>query len=235
MLLSAGESVELPENVVRHVQVLRLREGDHFTLFDGHGQEYPARLQRLEKRAAWATIDQPLTISRESSLWIGLAQSVSSADRMDLTLQKGVELGINLFQPLITRRSIVKLNDERAARRVARWQEIVIAACEQCGRNTIPEVRPIMSYSQWLAQPLLESHKLILSVGGNQTLSDMPKSERLWLMAGPEGGFETEETAAAQQSGWQSLTLGPRVLRTETAALAATAALQTLWGDFRHL
>ena len=230
--LPAGESIALPDHIVRHVQVLRLREGDALTLFDGSGVEYPARLLRLEKRAAQVELGQPLTVSRESPLWIGLAQAISSADRMDLTLQKGVELGVNVFQPLATRRSIVKLNDERAARRVSRWREIVIAACEQCGRNTVPEVRPIMPFAEWLTQALPEQHKLILSVGGGDRLSSMSAPESLWLMAGPEGGFEPDETEHAQQAGWQPLTLGPRVLRTETAALAATAALQTLWGDF---
>ena len=230
--LPAGQSVALPDNVVRHAQVLRLRPGDMLTLFDGSGVEYPATLQRLEKRAAWAELGQPQPNSRESPVWVGLAQAVSSAERMDLTLQKGVELGVSVFQPLATRRSIVKLNDERAARRVARWQEIVSAACEQCGRNVIPEVRPIMSFADWLAQSPAEPHKLILSVGGAGRLATMSRPDRVWLMAGPEGGFEPEETEAAVQSGWQPLTLGPRVLRTETAALAATAALQMLWGDF---
>ena len=230
--LPAGESVALPDAIVRHVQVLRLRVGDMLTLFDGSGTEYPATLERLEKRAARVMLGQPLTVSRESPLWVGLAQSVSSAERMDLTLQKGVELGVSVFQPLVTRRSIVKLNDERAARRVARWQEIVIAACEQCGRNIVPEVRPIMAFADWLAQPLDDAQKLILSVGGDGGLAALDHPRRVWLMAGPEGGFEPLETEAAVQAGWQALTLGPRVLRTETAALAATAALQTLWGDF---
>ncbi len=231
---TVGETLSLPDEVVRHIQVLRLREGDALTVFTGLGGEFSARLVTLAKREALVLIESFHDISRESPLWLGLAQGISSGDRMEFTLQKGVEMGINVFQPVSMERSVVRLSGDRADKRVARWQDIVRSACEQCGRNTLPEVRPIMSLREWLAAGTETTYRLILSPVGDRTLAGIapPASGKLWLMAGPEGGFAPGEEQASFDAGWQPLKLGPRVLRTETAALAAVAALQTLWGDY---
>ena len=231
--LDGLSTLSLPDHVVRHVQVLRLKEGDNITLFDGHGGEYQATLSALGKRDAECAISRFDNVSRESPLWLGLAQAISSGDRMEFTLQKGVEMGVSVFQPLMTERSIVKLSGDRADKRIARWQEIVISACEQCGRNTLPEVLPILTLKQWLAQlPAADAH-LVLSPLGTQKLAGIASApDKAWLMAGPEGGLSASEEAAAISAGWTPLKLGPRILRTETAALAAASAMQTVWGDY---
>ncbi|AXK39003.1 16S rRNA (uracil(1498)-N(3))-methyltransferase [Crenobacter cavernae] len=231
--LVPGAPFELPEPVLRHVQVLRLKEGDALTLFDGRGGEVAATLSSLEKRRATVTLGQHRALERESRLTIGLVQAVSSGEKMDFTLQKGVELGVSFFQPVLSERSVVRLSGDRADKRVARWQDIVVSACEQSGRNRIPEVRPLITYDEWLKQAPPDAARLMLSPLGTQKLSTLAEApSRAWLLAGPEGGLTAKEEAAAMAAGWQPLKLGERILRTETAALAAVAALQTLWGDF---
>lgn len=231
--LASDQTLALPATVVRHVHVLRLRPDDTITLFNGQGGEAEARLLTVEKRSASCQITRLLPVERESALWLGLAQAISSGERMEFTLQKGVEMGVTVFQPLATARSVVRLAGERAEKRVARWQEIVLAACEQCGRNTLPEVRPILTLEAWLRTlPPADAH-LLLSPLGSRRLADLASApRRLWLMAGPEGGLSQAEEAASLAAGWTPLKLGPRILRTETAALAAVAAMQTLWGDY---
>ncbi len=232
-VLTTAEQYALPDEVVRHIQVLRLREGDAITLFNGQGGEWQATLSSLAKREASCAITHFDDTSRESPLWLGLAQAISSGDRMEFTLQKGVEMGVNVFQPLATERSIVKLAGDRADKRVQRWQEIVIAACEQSGRNRIPQVLPILTLKQWLAAlPPADAH-LLLSPLGTRRLADIAQQpQQAWLLAGPEGGLSASEEAAAIAAGCTPLKLGPRILRTETAALAAVGAIQTVWGDY---
>lgn len=231
--LIPGQHLSLPDTVVRHVQVLRLQPGDTITLFDGKGGEYQATLTQVLKRDADCTIDGFDDVSRESPVWLGLAQAISGGDKMEFTLQKGVEMGVSVFQPLAAERSIVKLSGDRADKRISRWQDIVISACEQCGRNTIPVVLPILSVTQWLQQPTQADARLILSPLGTQRLMEIATAPKaVWLMAGPEGGYTQPEEQAAITAGWSPLRLGPRVLRTETAALAAVAAIQTQWGDY---
>ncbi|WP_199102963.1 16S rRNA (uracil(1498)-N(3))-methyltransferase [Aquitalea sp. ASV11] len=231
--LAAGQTLSLPDAVVRHIQVLRLKEGDSLTLFNGQGGEYQASLLSLQKRDASCEITRFDDISRESPIWLGLAQAISSGDRMEFTLQKGVEMGVSLFQPIAAERSVVKLSGDRADKRVQRWQEIVQSACEQCGRNTLPQVLPILSLNEWLQQQQQADARLILSPLGTQKLADIASApKRAWLMAGPEGGYSAREEGAALDAGWTPLKLGPRILRTETAALAAVAAVQAVWGDY---
>ena len=146
--LYAGQVVELPDNVVRHLNVLRVRCGEEVVLFNGNGKEYPARLDVLEKRRACAEVLREEEKDNESPLKITLVQSVSSGERMDFTLQKSVELGVVAIQPVISERCVVRLSGERADKRVARWQEIVVSACEQSGRNMVPEVRPLLPYRE---------------------------------------------------------------------------------------
>lgn len=230
--LSEGIELDLPEAVVRHVQVLRLREGEEVTLFNGAGGEYVATLAHLGKKSAAASVVQWLDISRESGLQIALIQAVSSGDRMDYTLQKAVELGVTSIQPVFSERSVVKLSGDRADKRMEHWRGVLIAACEQCGRNTVPALLPLLPYGKWLVGDQSSSLRLILSPLGAGRFSELPRALNLSLLAGPEGGLTAGEEGAAIAAGWQPLRLGPRILRTETAALAAVAALQALWGDF---
>ena len=232
--LYAGQVVELPDNVVRHLNVLRVRCGEEVVLFNGNGKSYPARLDVLEKRRACAEVlREEEEADNESPLKITLVQSVSSGERMDFTLQKSVELGVVAIQPVISERCVVRLSGERADKRVARWQEIVVSACEQSGRNMVPEVRPLLPYREALKQMSSETTKLLMSLNRAQSLRAVkPFSNDLIFMVGPEGGWTDEEERLAFEAGFQSVTLGKRVLRTETASLAAIAAMQTLWGDF---
>lgn len=231
--LSVGQTVNLPDNIVRHLNVLRIRPNENITLFDGKGKAHAARLTILEKRRAEAEILREETADTESPLNITLIQSISSGDRMDFTLQKSVELGITAIQPVISERCIVRLDGERAAKRLARWQEIVISACEQSGRNTVPPVLPIISYREALDKMPSESTKLIMSINRARKLGDIRQpSGAIVFMVGPEGGWTEQEEQQAFEAGFQAVTLGKRILRTETAPLAALAAMQTLWGDF---
>jgi 16S rRNA (uracil1498-N3)-methyltransferase len=173
-------------------------------------------------------------VEREARLHVVLVQGLSSGDRMDFTLQKAVELGVAAIQPVATERSVVKLRDERAQRRLEHWQNLVIAACEQCGRNRVPSVAPVLAFDQWIAGlPATDECRLLLSPGATVALRDLqPVPQRVLLLAGPEGGLSPAESGIAQSRGFRPVRLGPRVLRTETAALAALAAMQALWGDF---
>ncbi|SUA18288.1 16S rRNA (uracil(1498)-N(3))-methyltransferase [Neisseria lactamica] len=231
--LSVGQTVALPDNIVRHLNVLRVRPNENITLFDGKGKAHAARLTVLEKRRAEAEILHEETADTESPLNITLIQSISSGERMDFTLQKSVELGVTAIQPVISERCIVRLDGERAAKRLARWQEIVISACEQSGRNTVPPVLPIIGYREALDKMPSESTKLIMSINRARKLGDIRQpSGAIVFMVGPEGGWTEQEEQQAFEAGFQAVTLGKRILRTETAPLAAIAAMQTLWGDF---
>ena len=224
--------ITLPDASAHHAaRVLRLSPGDVVTLFDGSGKEWDARIGHIGKRAVEVSVGAARTVSRESVLRVTLAQGISSGERMDYTLQKAVELGVYAIQPIACARSVVKLSGERAEKRLAHWHGLIIAACEQCGRNVVPSVQPITSLGGWAAQtqaPL----KLMFAPDAEHSLHTLPRpADEVLILAGPEGGFAPDETAAALAAGFIPVRLGPRVLRTETAALAALAALQTLWGD----
>lgn len=231
--LSPDSVVELPDNVVRHLNVLRVKNTEEIVLFNGDGKAYPALPEVLEKRRASVRILREEATDNESPLNITLVQAVSAAERMDFTLQKSVELGVAEIRPVISERCVVRLSGERAEKRVARWQEIVVSACEQSGRNIMPKVLPLTTYAQALQQLPQETAKLLMSLNRAQKLSDVrPQSGKVVFMVGPEGGWTEKEEQQAFDAGFQSVTLGKRVLRTETASLAAIAAMQTLWGDF---
>ena len=230
--LAPNTTFRLPENIVRHIHVLRLNTGDNITLFNGTGSDFDATLQEIGKRHAECHITAQRQPENESALNITLVQAVSSGERMDFTLQKSVELGVRAIQPIISERCVVRLSGERADKRVQRWQDIVIAACEQSGRSIVPTVQPIVSFSDYLRQMPPELH-LMMSLRRATTLRDItPAPQTLRLMIGPEGGWTPAEEQAALDAGVQTITLGKRVLRTETASLAALAAMQVLWGDF---
>ena len=233
--LSPGRQVELPVEAARHaVGALRLRDGDPVTLFNGDGAEYPATLE-LRGKAVFARITGCLAPRRESPLAVILAQGISSGERMDLTLQKAVELGVTALHPLMMRRTVVRLSDDKAERRLRHWRGVVVAACEQCGRNHVPPLAPVADALAWLRSGAVPeaSRRFILDPEGEARLGELtPPTGPILLWAGPEGGFDPVERQAASNAGFVGLRLGPRVLRTETAALAAVAALQARWGDF---
>ncbi len=231
--LALGARFSLPPGPARHAaRALRLAADDVVTLFNGRGGEYSARIDRIHKDEVAVSITGFADIEHESRLRVMLAQGISSGERMDYTLQKAVELGVAAIQPIAARRSVVKLAGERVDRRIAHWQGVVASACEQCGRNQVPAVAAPLPLAQWLGQHA-GGRLLFLSPLAEQRLADLPAPLAAdCLVAGPEGGFETDEIAALHAAGAIPVRLGPRVLRTETAALAALAAMQTLWGDF---
>ena len=244
--ITTGQIIELPANVAHHAaRVLRLEQGDEITLFNGNGGEFSAIIARISKSGTMVEVAEQFDIERESPLNITLVQAVCASEKMDWIMQKGVELGVSRIQPIVTKRSMVKLAGERADKRVRHWQQIVISACEQCGRNHVPQVLPLLSLPDWLDGQMIEWRNLchgtphnlcfMLSPTAEKSLCDFPKVTQvaaLTLLVGPEGGFAPEEEAAALVIGFVPLRLGERILRTETAALAAVAAMQALWGDY---
>jgi 16S rRNA (uracil1498-N3)-methyltransferase len=235
--LGNGAEVRLPDDAAHHaLRVLRLSAGEPVILFNGRGGEYASRILRTGGGAVWVKTVAYADPAREPLLELVLAQGVSGADRMDLTLQKSVELGVAAIQPISAERSIVRLSAERAARRVEHWRRLAISACEQCGRNRIPDVAAPASLQDWLgrlpAKPAAGELRVLLSPASQTSFKSLPAPGRILLLAGPEGGFSPAEIAAAASRGFLGVRLGPRVLRTETAALAALAAIHALWGDF---
>ncbi len=229
----AGEVLRLPENVCRHIQVLRLQAGAPLVLFDGQGQAVAAELLEIGRKQALARVDKLLMESRESPLSVTLIQAVSASEKMDFAVQKGTELGVKRIVPAVSTRSNVRLSGERAEKKVRRWQEIAVSACEQCGRNEVPTVAPIADLPQVLAAlPTDSGARLLLSPHDGVPLRSLPPAQSAVLLIGPEGGLTAEEEDLARSHGFQAVQLGARVLRTETAALAALAAMQALWGDF---
>jgi 16S rRNA (uracil1498-N3)-methyltransferase len=232
--MQAGRDATLDEAASGHVsRVLRMRVGDPLTLFDGEGGEYRAAIRSLERDAVRVRIEAFEPAERESALRIGLAQAISAGELMDLTVQKAVELGAVWIQPLIARRSKVRLEGDRAERRVQHWQRVAIAACEQCGRNRLPKVAPVLALADWLGTRSITQRGILLDPASSLRLSQAgPMEGEIALLAGAESGFTPEENEMAQHRGFVAVSLGPRVLRTETAGLAALAAMQALWGDF---
>lgn len=232
LALAAGQTLTLPAETFHHaVRVRRLRVGDELILFGGDGREAHAELVAIHRDAADAAISAVATADRESPLHVTLLQGLSAGDRMDYTLQKAVELGVGAIVPVTTQRSVVRLDRDRADKRIAHWRQIVIGACEQSGRNRVPEVLPVVSLAQGLTA-VLAAQRFVLSFEGGGRLRDIAAATgAIALLAGPEGGLTADEERAARDAGFAPLSLGPRVLRTETAAVAALAAMQALWGD----
>lgn len=232
--LAPGAHIDLPEPVARHaVRVLRLPPGAEIVLFDGRGGEYEARIERIEKDRVVAALGVWHDVERESGLKVTLVQAVQAGEKMDYTVQKAVELGVSHIVPVYSRRSVIRLAGERAARRVAHWQGVAAAACEQCGRNQVPQLAPLEKLESWLARPADGALRLILAPDGEVDLVDLPPAQNVQMLIGAEGGLDPQEIIAARQVGFIAVRMGPRILRTETAGLAALAAMQALWGDFR--
>ena len=244
--ITPGRILELPPNAAHHAaRVLRLEPGDRVTLFNGSGGEFSTVIASIGKSGTTVTVEEHLAAECESPLDITLVQAVCANEKMDWIIQKAVEMGVNRIQPISTTRSLVRLSGERADKRLQHWQQIVISACEQCGRNHLPQLLPVLSLSDWLSRQMGE-HKILpgesvhnpcfmLLPTSKKRLRDFPEATQcssLTVMVGPEGGFAPEEEAAALVAGLVPLKLGGRILRTETAALAAVAAMQALWGDY---
>lgn len=232
--LAPGATVALPAVAAHHVaRVLRLQEGDALTLFDGHGGEWSATIARVVKNEVHAHLLAFDAIEREFLPPVTLVQSIAAADKMDWIVQKCVELGVAAIRPVAAKRSVIRLSGERMERRVAHWQAIAVAACEQCGRNRVPLVAPIVDLPQYLAEQAVENElRLALLPDGVRRLGDLALPVgKVSLIVGPEGGFDEGELTAVRLAGFAAVRLGPRILRTETAGAAALAGMITLWGD----
>jgi len=225
----------LPEDAAHHAaRVLRLQEGDAVVLFDGRGGEYEARLSLPGRGQVAAETGARTDIERESPLAVTLLQAVSSSEKMDFTIQKAVELGVAAIQPVLTAKSVVRLSAGREERKLTRWRRVAIAACEQCGRNRVPEIREAMTVEAYSRIPGSASLRLLLSPKGNSGLKNIQRKieHAVTLAVGPEAGFSDEEERLLERAGFVPVRLGQRILRTETAALAALAALNALAGDY---
>jgi 16S rRNA (uracil1498-N3)-methyltransferase len=228
--LSPGADIELPERAARHAAVLRLREGDSVTLFDGRGGEYDAKLLRASQKAAVARVGAWHDVDRESPVAITLALGISASDRMDYAVQKATELGVSEIVPLETARGVVRLSGDRAGRRQAHWLNIASSACEQCGRNRLPLIHEVSEFLPFVSAKR-PGARLLLALDSELRLRDVAPAGQCTLLIGAEGGFDEHEHARALREGYTAVRFGPRVLRTETAPLAVIAALQAAWGD----
>lgn len=233
--LAVGQRITLPEDSSAHLlRVLRLAPGDVVTLFNGDGHDYSARLLTAAKRGAEAEITGRQPVPRESPLRITLVQGVARGEKMDLVLQKATELGVDAFTPVVTERTEVRLDAERAGKRMAHWRGVVAAACEQSGRAVLPRLSQPTALSAYAGDEQADI-KLVLDPTGDVGLSSVAPGagQSIALVVGPEGGLSEQDLATLRAAGFRGLRLGPRILRTETAGLAAVAALQALYGDLR--
>jgi 16S rRNA (uracil1498-N3)-methyltransferase len=231
--LLPGSTVDLPETVAHHLHVVRQQPGDELVLFNGEGGQVHARLLEVGKRRAAAEILAHQPVEAELPFHVTLVQGLPEGSKMDWIVEKAVELGVSAIQPLAARRSVVKLAGERADKRLAHWQGVVISASEQCGRNRLAAVAPLQEFKHWIAQPAEDAVRILLSPRADASLAQWTRATppcAVCLLVGPEGGFSQEEEDAAIAAGALPLSMGPRVLRTETAGLAALAILAAGWG-----
>jgi 16S rRNA (uracil1498-N3)-methyltransferase len=242
--LAAAAALALPAGPSAHIaRVLRLRVGAALTLFDGHGGEFEAEILAIERAGVRVRVGTHHAIERESPLAVTLWQCVARAERMDWIVRKATELGIAAIVPVMSERCVVRLDEAGARRRQLHWREVAVSACEQCGRNRIPQLHPALEFKHACAAAAritpAPGARVLLAPAGSQALSSAAQAlcaaggtPPVSLLIGPEGGLSLDEIALAQQQGFSACRLGPRVLRTETAALAALATLQALLGDF---
>lgn len=229
--LAIGENIELPKDAARHIMVLRLSAGDTLTLFNGLGGEYHARITRIDRQRVTTEIVSHSSREAELPYRITLAQGIPEATKMDWIIEKAVELGVSDIIPLAAQRSVVRLDKDRAEKRLSRWQAIAISAAQQCGRNRLPHIASPVGTGEYLRQTT-PSPRILFSPRATETLSEWArhqKPQNITLLIGPEGGFSPEEENMAEQQGVTFLSMGPRILRTETAGLAAVAAINALW------
>lgn len=235
--LHADALVVLPEDASRHVaRALRMQPGDALVVFNGRGGEYNATINSVEKKTVHLAIQKHCNFERESSLQVHLGIALSRGERFDWVVQKATELGVYAISPLLTEHTGVKLTGERAQKKARHWQQIAISACEQCGRNQLPLISSIENLDHWLSSTSAQ-HKFVLHPQEQTTpaIADTKEVQSVALLVGPEGGLSEAEIDASTAAGYMPLQLGPRVLRTETAPVAALTFFQTLWGDMRGL
>jgi 16S rRNA (uracil1498-N3)-methyltransferase len=231
--LQAGAEAQLDDNAAQHVgRVLRMQPGQALSLFNGDGQDYPALITSAGKKNVTVQVQQPTANGSESALEIVLGQTLSKGDRMDYAVQKATEMGVTRIVPLSTERCDVRLKGDREDKRLSHWRSVAISAAEQCGRARVPDILPVMNITEWLEYSQGCDLRLVLHHRTEQSLDSMAKPNSIALMIGPEGGLSADEITQAEKSGFLSIALGPRVLRTETAPVAAMALCQWLWGDF---
>ena len=233
--LSGGAQLALPEAAARHVQVLRLQPGDTLTLFNGQGGEWQARVARMGRSEVWVDVDRHWPLEREATRAVHLLVGMPANERMDWLVEKATELGVAHIQPLLTERTVLRLKGERAQKKVAHWQAVAVAACEQCGRNRVPSVADVMELPVFLrglpapGSDGVQRWVLSLRDGAQSALGRLQAGPAtavpapVWLATGPEGGFAPVEEDALLAAGFAPTTLGPTVLRSETAALSALA------------
>ncbi len=232
--LSSGANLALTGSAARHLfSALRMSVGQEITLFNGLGGEFSATLTTTAKSQVDVSVGDCREIDRESPLKLHLVIAVSRGERMDWIIQKATELGVTEITPLFSERTEVKLNRERLEKKLRHWQQVSISACEQCQRNRVPTINNALTLDQWLSQSHEdpEQLKLVLHHRSDKTLAQHQPSENVCLLVGPEGGLSDSEIKRAIDRGFAALTLGPRVMRTETAPLAAISIMQSLWGD----
>ena len=230
--LATGRELRLATAAAAHVsRVLRLGVGDELTLFDGNGSEYSAAIIESRGTTLRVRVGAQRSIDRESPLRITLVQGISRGERMDWVVQKATELGVAAIVPVTTERSVVKLDARQAQKKSDHWSAIAISACEQCGRNRLPEFAPPAAFERWLAEAPRDGTRVLLDSRANAGLSSIGQSSAVTLLIGPEGGLAPQERETAARSGFEPVRLGPRILRTETAAIAAISALQAILGD----
>jgi 16S rRNA (uracil1498-N3)-methyltransferase len=230
--LVVDNTINAPTELAHYMSnVLRLRVGSPIVLFNGNGSDYPSEIVDIHKRKAQILINAQISLSVESPLHLHLGQGVSKGERMDIALQKAVELGVSEITPIITENCNVKLDEERWEKKHSSWQKLIIAACEQSQRNVIPVLHQPTSMKQWLGQPS-ELAKIILAPGAKQYLSTLKKPQKGFrIVIGPEGGLSEQEVYTATETGYTPVNIGSRILRTETAAIASLAILQANYGD----
>jgi len=230
--LSPGQKVILEETSSHHLlRVLRLKPGESLLLFNGNGKEYRAILEEAGKKQATVLVQDSRQPDRESKLHITLGQGVSRGERMDFVLQKSVELGVGSITPLWTKRSQVQLSGKRLEKRLNHWRGVIRSACEQSGRVYLAKLHSAAKLPDWCSVSRKQSLQLVLDPSASLQLSDLTPAREIRILIGPEGGLQSDEISMAEASGFKRIRLGPRILRTETAALATVAAVQALWGD----
>lgn len=229
--LTVGQTIELSRNASQHVcKVLRLTNNAELRLFNGRGNSVDAKLTNSSAKAARAEIIREISEQTESPLKIELGLGMSKGDRMDYAIQKAVEVGVYSITPLLTERTVVRLDDKRKEKKLNHWQGIILSACEQCGRSCLPKLNPVVTLEKWLAHD--SPCKIVFDTESEQGLSQLTRTDKVSVLIGPEGGLSETEIAYARTHGFHSIKLGPRTLRTETAVVSACSALQSLWGDY---
>jgi len=225
-----GEVMDLPDGAVKHIQARRLKAGDGLVLFDGEGGEHIATLLSLGRRDATARIERFQAREAESPIAVTILQGISRGERMDYSVQKATELGVARIIPVISERCVVRLDAKRWAKKQRHWQAIAVAACEQCGRNRIPIIDEACSLTEALAA-VEGLPGVIFDTEGDRAAGDLQPTEQLATLIGPEGGLAPGEIQQVADLGWQRIRLGPRILRSDTAPVAALAVIQTMIGD----